>query len=131
MALQNYYGKTYTVIREPTVAVTADSYSDLVDLQNYKGQLAIVLNSCAGSGTAAPTMDVSVYTATDSGTAGSGTGYAAVTGADFTQVTTANSHQVLAVDQRACKRYLKLYFNINTSAQFKCAATIVGDAAGH
>lgn len=126
MALQNYYGKTYTVIREPEVAVTADSYSDIVDVSQYKGQMAVILNSTKGSGVAAPTLDVSVYTCADSG--GS---YSAVSGASFTQVTTAKSHQVLALDQRACSKWIKLYFNINTGASFKVAATLVGDAAGH
>jgi len=131
MALQNYYGKTYTCIREPTVAVTADSYSDLIDVSDYKGQLAVILNACAGTGTAAPTLDVAVYTSADSGTAGSGTGYDAISGAEFTQVTTTKSHQVIALDQRACSQFVKLYFNINTNAQFKVAATLVGDDAGH
>jgi len=54
--------------------------------------------------------------------------FAAVSGYTFTQVTTTDSHQTLAVDKRLVRRYIRLVIDIGgtNSPAFPMAASIIG-----
>lgn len=77
----------------PVAARTADANGSAIDMLNYDGPVMIILTSAAGTGTT-PTLDVTIEQST-----ASGTGFAAITGAAFTQVTdAADSTQMIQIN---------------------------------
>lgn len=106
----------------PVALVTDDGLGSAIDVKDYDGSIAIILNvEAAGTG---KTIDINVKEASTSG--GS---YSDVSGGAFTQVGNTASHQILFLDKAKLKRYLKL--NIDVSATLSgsgkaVAASIVG-----
>lgn len=102
-----------------TAARTATGNGSAVDCGEYDGDLVLVLDSAAGAGTN-PTLDIKLQSsATSNGT------YADISGAAFTQVTTASS-QKLTVNRDDAARYLRIVYTIggtdNPSFTFSVSA---------
>ena len=83
-----------------TSATHTSSATSLVD---YEGDVMLVLNATAGSGTNTPTLTVRVkQNDTASGS------YDFVTGAEFTPVTDTASVQKLVINSNEIKRFIKI-----------------------
>lgn len=105
----------------PTAARTTTGAGSAVDVLDYDGDLLLVLDSAAGTGTT-PTLDVTI-TASDTS---DGT-YTAISGAAFTRVTGTASQQKLAIIKDDAKRYLKAAYTISgTSPSFTFSVNAVG-----
>ncbi len=104
-----------------SAARTTTVNGSAVDLLNYDGSIKAVLESAAGTGTS-PTMDVKIQDSADGST-----GWADVSGATFTQVTTAVSLQSLSLNTRGMKRYIRAVATIGgTTPSFTCNAIAIG-----
>lgn len=109
----------------PSSSQTANFNSSVIDLKDYVGRVAVILN--AGGKTAGDagdtTLDVRLYDGSESNGAN-----ATILNINATQVTTANSHQVLEVDTRSTARYLKAVCTIagTNSPAFPVSMTVVG-----
>lgn len=101
---------------------SATANGSAVDILNYEGQAAAILQSAAGTGTT-PTLDVKLQDSADGST-----GWADVTGAAFTQVTNATaSAQVLKFNASAVRRYIRAVATIGgTTPSFACAVSFIG-----
>lgn len=89
-----------------TAARTATGSASGVDLQAYDGDVVLLLDSAAGGGTN-PTLDVTVEHSD-----ASGSGYTALSGAAFTQVTGTASQQKLVISSDEAKRYVRVTYTI-------------------
>lgn len=104
-----------------TAARTATGSATGVDMQQYDGDFVLVLDCAAGTGTS-PTLTVSVEHSD-----ALGSGYAAISGAAFTQVTTTASQQKLVISKDEAKRYVRVTYTIGgTSPSFTFSVNGVG-----
>lgn len=93
-----------------------------IDISQYQGVLKIIQDSAAGTGTT-PTLDGKIQTGDQS----NGSDAADVSGAVFTQVTTAASKQALGVDTRNLKTYIRYVGPITgTTPSFNFAVLLIG-----
>ena len=83
-----------------TSATTSTSTGSGIDIRDYIGRMAIMLDADNNSGTT-PTMDVKIQESADDST------YSDISGATFTQVTTTASFQQIALDVDSTKRYIR------------------------
>ena len=93
-----------------SASVSATATSSAIDLKDFDGDVLLVLNSAAGTGSS-PTLDVKVQDSDETG----GT-YGDLSGAAFTQVTTSASLQTLEVNKDECKRFIKLVQTVGGSS---------------
>lgn len=93
-----------------SASVTATATSSAIDLKEFDGDVLLVLNCAAGTGSS-PTLDIKVQ---DSDT--SGGSYGDLSGATFTQVTTSASAQTLEVNKDECKRFIKIVQTVGGSS---------------
>ena len=93
-----------------------------VDILNYEGQAAAILQSAAGTGTD-PTLDVKLQDSADGST-----DWQDITGAVFTQITDAAvSTEVIKFNASAVRRFVRAVATIGgTTPSFICAASFVG-----
>lgn len=92
-----------------TAARTATGSATGIDMQQYDGDFVLILDSAAGTGTT-PTLAVTVESSD-----ALGSGYAAITGAAFTTVTTTASQQKLVISKDEAKRYIRVTYTIGGS----------------
>lgn len=90
----------------PTAARTATGNGTGVDMQTYDGDVVLVLDSAAGTGTT-PTLAITVEHSDVSGS-----GYTAISGAAFTTVTTTASQQELVISKDEAKRYVRVTYTL-------------------
>ncbi len=83
----------------PVAVVTADGNSTGVDLKEYEGDVAFVMDAGAGSGDM--TLDCKIQDSADNSS------YADVTGGAFTQVTTAASVQKIVLKSDEIRQYVR------------------------
>ncbi len=93
-----------------SASVTATATSSAIDLKEFDGDVLLVLNCAAGTGSS-PTLDIKVQDSDETG----GT-YGDLSGATFTQVTTSASVQTLEVNKDECKRFIKLVQTVGGSS---------------
>tara|TARA_Y100001938_G_C7846913_1_gene308877 strand:+ start:158 stop:541 length:384 start_codon:yes stop_codon:yes gene_type:complete len=93
-----------------SASVSATATSSAIDLKDFDGDVLLVLNCAAGTGSS-PTLDVKVQDSDETG----GT-YGDLSGAAFTQVTTSASLQTLEVNKDECKRFIKLVQTVGGSS---------------
>ena len=93
-----------------SASVTATATSSAIDLKDFDGDVLLVLNCAAGTGSS-PTLDVKVQDSDETG----GT-YGDLSGATFTQVTTSASLQTLEVNKDECKRFIKVVQTVGGSS---------------
>jgi hypothetical protein len=101
---------------------SASANGTAVDILNYEGHAAAILQSAPGTGTT-PTLDVKLQDSADGST-----GWADVTGAAFSQVTNAAaSAQVVKFNASAVQRYIRAVATVSgTIPLFTCAVSFVG-----
>ena len=109
-----------TLVALPAARTTTFT-SAAIDLSVYDGELAMILNSAAGTGTT-PTLDGKIQHCDTSG------GTYADSGITLTQVTdAAASLQTKLFQKSAVKQYIKFVGTIaGTTPSFNFAATLVG-----
>tara|TARA_Y100001951_G_scaffold99799_1_gene102280 strand:+ start:321 stop:704 length:384 start_codon:yes stop_codon:yes gene_type:complete len=93
-----------------SASVTATATSSAIDLKEFDGDVILVLNCAAGTGSS-PTLDIKVQDSDETG----GT-YGDLSGATFTQVTTSASLQTLEVNKDECKRFIKIVQTVGGSS---------------
>ena len=93
-----------------SASVTATATSSAIDLKEFDGDVLLVLNCAAGTGSS-PTLDIKVQDSDETG----GT-YGDLSGATFTQVTTSASVQTLEVNKDECKRFIKIVQTVGGSS---------------
>ena len=104
-----------------SASVSATATSSAIDLKDFDGDVLLVLNCAAGTGSS-PTLDVKVQDSDETG----GT-YGDLSGAAFTQVTTSASLQTLEVNKDECKRFIKLVQTVGGSSPvFVYGISLVG-----
>lgn len=106
----------------PCAVRTATANGSAVDIREYVGRLALTLMSAAAS--AGDTLDVKVQ---DS--ANGSSGWADISGAAFTQVTSAaDAHESISIDTNAAKRYIRVVATIagNGGESIACGVTAFG-----
>jgi len=109
----------------PMQSVTATGNGTGVDMQDYVGQVAVVLASKNTAGTN-PTLDVKLQDSADNST------FADITGATFTQVTNANTSaavsEKITININGAARYVRAVATIGgtSSPAFMTACTFVG-----
>tara|TARA_B100001989_G_scaffold211172_1_gene160567 strand:+ start:984 stop:1367 length:384 start_codon:yes stop_codon:yes gene_type:complete len=104
-----------------SASVTATATSGAIDLKEFDGDVLLVLNCAAGTGSS-PTLDIKVQDSDESG----GT-YGDLSGATFTQVTDAASVQTLEVNKDECKRFIKVVQTVGGSSPvFVYGISLVG-----
>ena len=93
-----------------SASVTATATSSAIDLKEFDGDVLLVLNCAAGTGSS-PTLDIKVQDSDETG----GT-YGDLSGATFTQVTDSASVQTLEVNKDECKRFIKIVQTVGGSS---------------
>jgi len=105
----------------PTTARTATGNATGADVQARDGDLVLVLDSAAGTGTT-PTLDVTVESSDTLG----GT-YTAITGAAFTRVTTTASQQLLVISKDEARRFVRIVYTLTgTTPSFTFSVNALG-----
>jgi len=107
--LRQALDKLETLSFHPTAARTATGNGTGLDMQTYDGDVVLILDSAAGTGTT-PTLAVTVEHSDSLGS-----GYTAISGAAFTTVTTTASQQKLVVSKDEAKRYVRVTYTIGGS----------------
>ena len=92
-----------------TAAKTSTATSSAIDLLEYDGDVLLILDSAAGTGSS-PTLDIKL---TECDTTG-GT-YTDLSGATFTQVTGSASLQTLVINKDSAERFVKIVSTIGGS----------------
>ena len=101
---------------------SATANGPAVDILDYEGHAAAILQSAAGTGTT-PTLDVKLQGSSDGST-----GWADIASAAFAQVTNAaSSRQIVKFNASAAKRYIRAVATVGgTTPSFACAVAFVG-----
>ena len=119
--LQQNLDKLTVVAGKATGAVTSTATSSAIDLLEYDGDVLLVLDCAAGTGTS-PTLDIKL---TECATTG-GT-YTDLSGATFTQVTDSASMQTLVINKDSAERYIKIVQTITgSSPSFTFSVNLIG-----
>tara|TARA_R100000234_G_scaffold48390_2_gene28930 strand:- start:57 stop:440 length:384 start_codon:yes stop_codon:yes gene_type:complete len=119
--LQQNLDKLTVVAGKATGAVTSTATSSAIDLLEYDGDVLLVLDCAAGTGTS-PTLDVKITNSDASG----GT-YTDLSGAAFTQVVDAASMQTLVINKDSAERYIKIVQTITgSSPSFTFSINLIG-----
>ena len=92
-----------------TAAKTSTATSSAIDLLEYDGDILLILDCAAGTGSS-PTLDIKL---TECDTTG-GT-YTDLSGATFTQVTGSASLQTLVINKDSAERFVKIVSTIGGS----------------
>lgn len=122
MSLDAADGQTIAVVR-PSALFAASANIDGVDLKDYVGKVALVVSVGVAHAGTSPTYDLYVQSSINSN--GTGPTNANVS---LTQVANTNSLQVLEIDTRSVKRYLRLVQTIggSSSPNFPVSIALVG-----
>jgi hypothetical protein len=105
----------------PTAARTATGNGTGIDVQTMDGDLFLILDSAAGTGTT-PTLDIKLQSSDTSG----GT-YADITGATFTQVTGTASQQAITISKDEARRWIRVVYTVGGSTpSFTFSVNAVG-----
>lgn len=87
---------------DPVATVTSTSTGSGIDVRDYVGRIAVILDSGAASAGTSPTLNVKIQSSADNST------FADISGATFTQVTdAAASFQQIAIDVDSTARYIR------------------------
>lgn len=122
MSLDAADSQTLSVVR-PGALFTASANIDGVDLKDYVGKVALIVNVAVAHAGTSPTYDLYVQSSVNAN--GTGPVNANVT---LTQVANTNSFQVLEIDTRSVRRYLRLVQTIggSSSPNFPVSIALVG-----
>lgn len=120
VSIQNL--ETLEVVSAKSLSGTSASHTGAAkDLVEYEGDILLILNSTAGTGTDTPTLTVKVKHNDES----SGT-FTNITGGDFAAVTDTASVQKLVLNSNEIKRYIKIIANVSgTDPSFTYSVDLV------
>lgn len=105
----------------PVATFDADANGTGVDVSEYDGPVAVVLNASAGTGDM--TCNIKLQSSATSG----GT-YADITGAAFTEVTTTASSQKIVIDPATTSKFVRAVVDVGgTTPSFIVGAQIIGE----
>lgn len=105
----------------PTAARTATGNGTAIDVQVLDGDLFLILDSAAGTGTS-PTLDVKIQSSDTSG----GT-FSDISGATFTQVTGTAFQQAITISKDEARRWIRVVYTIGGSTpSFTFSVNAVG-----
>ena len=107
--LQQNLDKPTVFAGVPTGAKTSTATSSAIDLLEYDGDILLILDSAAGTGSS-PTLDIKITECDETG----GT-YTDLAGATFTQVTGSASLQTLVISKDSAERFIKIVQTIGGS----------------
>jgi hypothetical protein len=93
----------------PTAARPVTGNGAAVDVQTLDGDIFLILDSAAGTGTA-PTLDIKVQSSDTSG----GT-FTDITGAVFTQVTGTAAQQAITISKDEARRWIRIVYTVGGS----------------
>lgn len=105
-ALLDVNGNSVLTSLLPTAAVTATGNGAAIDVRQLSGIGAVVLDAAAGTGTT-PTCAMVIQDSPDGST-----GWAPISGAAFTGLTTAASQQKIGVNWNACRGWVRAAYTI-------------------
>lgn len=107
----------------PTAARTTTGDGTGVDLQQYDGDLVLILDAAAAGAGTNPTLDVTVEHSDESAA-----NFAQIGTTAFTRVTDAASRQKLVISKDEAKRYVRVKYTIGgtNSPSFTFSVTGVG-----
>lgn len=107
----------------PTAARTATGDGTGVDLQQYDGDVVLILDAAAAGAGTNPTLDVSVEHSDESAA-----NFTQIGSTAFTRVTDAASRQKLVISKDEAKRYVRVKYTIGgtNSPSFTFSVTGVG-----
>ena len=119
--MQDILGASVLSLLDPADR-TATANGPAVDILDYEGYAAAILQSAAGTGTT-PTLDVKLQDSADGST-----GWADIAGAAFAQVTNAAaSKQIVKFNASAARRYIRAVATVGgTTPSFACAVSFIG-----
>lgn len=104
----------------PVATFTSDTNGSAIDIRNYSGEAAVIMQATAGSGDM--TLDVKLQ-----GSADGSTGWADITGAAFTQVTTTASTQKISINTNETARYIRAVVDVGgTTPSFVLGVSALG-----
>ena len=104
----------------PAAAVTATANGTAVDIKDFIGNLQVLLDAGAGTGTT-PTLDIKLQDSPDNVT------FTDIAGKSFTQVTAAASRQQMVLNTDACARYVRAVATLGGSTpSFPVSVQAVG-----
>ena len=126
-AIVNAFAKALLVNLLPTAARTATGQGAAINLLDYEGVVAVLLDSAAGGGTT-PTLDVSFEESDDGSTNWTAVPAAAINeGTNFTQVVAAASQQIRHFNVSERKQYLReAHVIAGTTPTFTYSLNLVG-----
>lgn len=101
--IQQNLEKLERISFHPTAARTATVSGTGVDLRQFDGDVALILDAAAASAGTNPTLDVTVEHSDSSGS-----GYTAISGAAFTRVTDTASQQILVISKDEARRFVRV-----------------------
>lgn len=108
------FGDNVQVLNLMTASsITASGNGSGVDLREYEGDIAVLLDVSAPASGTNPTMDVKIQHSSDDGSADA---YADLSGASFTQVSSAASAQKLVINSDEAERYIRAVRTIGGTA---------------
>tara|TARA_Y100000114_G_scaffold50257_1_gene45860 strand:- start:70 stop:456 length:387 start_codon:yes stop_codon:yes gene_type:complete len=120
VSIQNLENLEVVTVRS-LAGTTANHTSAATSLVDYEGDVMLVLNATAGTGTDTPTLTVRIKQNDTS--AGS---YDFITGAEFTPVTDTASVQKLVLNSNAIKRFIKINAQVSgTNPSFSYSVNLV------
>lgn len=118
MALDAYQPNAFLQLVVPD-NYSASGEGSGVDVRTYHGRAAAILNQKAGTGTT-PTLNVKLQESADDST------YTDISGATFTQATSANGTEAIEVDLDGVSRYVRAkYVLAGTTPAFDLGVTLV------
>lgn len=104
----------------PVATFGADANGSAVDVSEYDGPVAVLLNTSAGTGDM--TLDVKLQDSADGST-----GWADVASAAFTRVTTTASSQKLVFNPAATAKFVRAVIDVGgTTPSFVVGSQLVG-----
>lgn len=116
----NFPGNATVKNLVPVATFDADANGSAIDVAEYDGNVAVLLNASAGTGDM--TLDVKLQ-----GSADGSTGWADITGAAFAQVTTTASSQKIVVNVAYAPRYARAVVDVGgTTPSFIVGVQIAG-----
>jgi hypothetical protein len=107
----------------PVAEVSSDGNGTGVDTQQLSGEIAVIVDSSAATNGTSPTLDLSLEHSDSLGS-----GYAAISGAAFAQITDSASVQKMSLNKDELKRYVRIVKDIGgtDSPKFLVSAKLVG-----
>lgn len=104
----------------PVATFTSDTNGSAIDIRNYTGEAAVIMQCTAGSGNM--TCNVKLQASADGSTS-----WADITGAAFTAVTTTASTQKISINTNETDRYIRAVVDVGgTTPSFVLGVSVLG-----